>query len=307
MLLPGARARRRRAARGARRGHRRLRAAHAPSASASKPAAPIPTPRSPIPRVRLVFVATRHDIHAELAEARAARRQGRLAREARRLSLERGRRVVAAARETRRLPRRRLQPPLLAARARHARGARRTGAGRSPSTTAWRPARRRRAPGSWTRTWAAGASSARSATSWTCAAFSPARRRSTCLARALGRDPERDDSLVALLGFADGSTATIEYLAQAEPRASQGAHRGFGRRRDRALRELPRDARSRDAAALRSWNQDKGQAAAVARCSTRVRRGAASPFDLDEIAAVSRATFAMLESCRSGRTVELAR
>ncbi|MFT5695164.1 MAG: threonine dehydrogenase-like Zn-dependent dehydrogenase, partial [Myxococcota bacterium] len=34
-------------------------------------------------------------------------------------------------------------------------------------------------------------------------------------ARALGRDPERDDSMVATLGFADGSVATLQYLASA--------------------------------------------------------------------------------------------
>ncbi|HVP27978.1 MAG TPA: bi-domain-containing oxidoreductase, partial [Myxococcota bacterium] len=39
----------------------------------------------------------------------------------------------------------------------------------------------------------------------------------TVYARALGRDPESDDSMVALLGFADGSSATIEYLAKASP------------------------------------------------------------------------------------------
>ena len=35
--------------------------------------------------------------------------------------------------------------------------------------------------------------------------------------RTAARAPERDDSCVALLGFADGSTASIEYLAAADP------------------------------------------------------------------------------------------
>src|SRR5262249_461250 len=38
---------------------------------------------------------------------------------------------------------------------------------------------------------------------------------SSVFARALGRDPERDDSTVALLGYPDGSTAAIEYLSRA--------------------------------------------------------------------------------------------
>ena len=36
-------------------------------------------------------------------------------------------------------------------------------------------------------------------------------------ARALGRDPQVDDSVMAILGFPDGSTAALEYLASAAP------------------------------------------------------------------------------------------
>src|SRR4029453_4704929 len=35
------------------------------------------------------------------------------------------------------------------------------------------------------------------------------------VAQALGRDPEQDDSLVAQLGFAERSAATLQYLAAA--------------------------------------------------------------------------------------------
>jgi predicted dehydrogenase/threonine dehydrogenase-like Zn-dependent dehydrogenase len=123
-------------------------------------------------------------------------------------------------------------------------------------------------------------------------------------ARQLGRDPELDDSTVALLGFADGSTATIEYLSRAAPGLAK--ERFEASADGRSVRcENFRITRVAGGRTLRTWNQDKGQAAAVAVVVDAVRRGSPSPFDLDEIAAVSRATFAILDSCRSGRCVEL--
>jgi hypothetical protein len=108
-----------------------------------------------------------------------------------------------------------------------------------------------------------------------------------------------------VLSFADGSTATIEYLARTDP--------GLPKERFEASAdgltarcENFRSTRVSGRRTLRTWNQDKGQAAAVSAALDAVRRGAPSPFDYDEIAAVSRATFAILESCRSGRVVELA-
>ena len=117
-------------------------------------------------------------------------------------------------------------------------------------------ARRSRAP-------AAAASSARPATSSTCAATWSARRRTSVFARALGRDPESDDSTVLVLGFADGSTATIEYLANASPELPKERFEVSADGRTACLRQLPRDAPARRPQAARTLNQDKGQAAAV--------------------------------------------
>ena len=51
---------------------------------------------------------------------------------------------------------------------------------------------------------------------------------------------------------------------------------------------------------VKTLNQDKGQATAVAEVIEAVRAGRPSPFSLGELAAVSQATFAMLESARTG-------
>jgi predicted dehydrogenase len=123
-------------------------------------------------------------------------------------------------------------------------------------------------------------------------------------ARPLGAKPELDDSLVVVLGFGDGSTATIEYLANAssdlpKERIEVSADGRTARCENFRRTRLPAGR------TFKTFNQDKGQAAAVRRIVEAVAAGAASPFDLDEIAAVSRATFACATSARSGHDVEL--
>jgi polar amino acid transport system substrate-binding protein len=124
-------------------------------------------------------------------------------------------------------------------------------------------------------------------------------------AHAPGRDPEGDDSLVALLSFADGSCATIEYLARTDPTLPkerfEASADGRTARCDN-FRTTEVSGRKR----LRTLNQDKGQAAAVAQVLDALRAGRPSPFSLAEIVAVSRATFAMLESAGTGREIALA-
>jgi predicted dehydrogenase len=121
-------------------------------------------------------------------------------------------------------------------------------------------------------------------------------------ARALGDNPEIDDSIVALLGFADGSTASIEYLANASGELSKERFEISSDGRTARCDNFRSTAISGQKA-VKSVNQDKGQATAVAEVLAAVKSGEPSPFDLDELLGVSRATFAMLESARSGREI----
>jgi predicted dehydrogenase/threonine dehydrogenase-like Zn-dependent dehydrogenase len=123
-------------------------------------------------------------------------------------------------------------------------------------------------------------------------------------ARAVGRGAS-DDSMVALLGFADGTTATIEYLARGGAELPKERFEVSGEGRT-ARCENFRVTRLSGAKDVRTMNQDKGQAAAVAEVVEAVRAGRPSPFPLDELVAVSRATFAILESARTGRPVAIA-
>ncbi len=124
-------------------------------------------------------------------------------------------------------------------------------------------------------------------------------------ASALGRDRARDDSIVASFVYPDGSSARIEYLcgASAELPKERFEISGGG---ITARCENFRTTRIFGGRSVKTWNQDKGQATAVSETLRAVAAGEPSPIALEEIAAVSRATFAILEACERGLPVELA-
>jgi predicted dehydrogenase len=123
-------------------------------------------------------------------------------------------------------------------------------------------------------------------------------------ARALGRDPERDDSTVLVLGFADGSTATIEYLANASAELPKERFEVSADGRTASCDNF-RTTRLPGGRKLRTASQDKGQQTALREVVEALRAGAASPFSLEGIEAVSRATFAAAESARTRAAVRL--
>jgi predicted dehydrogenase/threonine dehydrogenase-like Zn-dependent dehydrogenase len=127
---------------------------------------------------------------------------------------------------------------------------------------------------------------------------------SSVYARALGHNPEADDSLVAMLGFPDGSTATIEYLARASqdlPKERfEASADGVTARCDNF--RLTQITGQKD---LRTFNQDKGQATQVTEIVDAVRTRRPGPFTIYEIVSVSRATFAMLESAATGCEISI--
>jgi predicted dehydrogenase/threonine dehydrogenase-like Zn-dependent dehydrogenase len=123
-------------------------------------------------------------------------------------------------------------------------------------------------------------------------------------AHALGRGPEIDDSVVVLLGFQDGSAATIEYLAHASPRLPKERFEVSGAACT-ADCENYKLTRITGRSNLRTMNQDKGQGAAVAAVLESVRTSRPSPFSLEEIRRVSLATIAILEAVRGRCEIEL--
>ena len=137
-------------------------------------------------------------------------------------------------------------------------------------------------------------------------AFLVGRPPARVFARALGRDPDTDDSIVATLGFPDGSIATIEYLANADTQLQKERFEVSGDGRTARCDNF-RTTVITGEQGIKTINQDKGQATAVAEIVAAVRAGDVSPFGLDELRAVSRASFAILESARTGRDIALDR
>lgn len=123
-------------------------------------------------------------------------------------------------------------------------------------------------------------------------------------ARTLGRDPELDDSVVSVLGFADGSTATIEYLANTNSQLPKERFEVSAEGKT-VFCDNFRRTEVVGGKATKTLNQDKGQATAVAEVLSALRQGKPSPLSLEEIVSVSRTTFAMLESARGGNAVRL--
>jgi predicted dehydrogenase/threonine dehydrogenase-like Zn-dependent dehydrogenase len=126
-------------------------------------------------------------------------------------------------------------------------------------------------------------------------------------ARALGRNQETDDSAVLVIGFPDGSTATIEYLAQASAALPKERFEVSAQGRT-AICESYRETKllGGGGKGLKTLNQDKGQTTAVAEVVAAVKRGAPSPFTLEELRAVTEVTFAAGRSIAEGRVVRLA-
>jgi len=130
-------------------------------------------------------------------------------------------------------------------------------------------------------------------------------------AHAMGRDPEADDSMTAVLGYGDGSSATIHYLARANSELPKERFEvsggGVTARCDnfKETRILGGRSGGKKGGGVKGVNQDKGQQTAVREVVAALQKGTPSPFGIDEIVAVSRATFGILESQRSGAVVRL--
>jgi polar amino acid transport system substrate-binding protein len=123
-------------------------------------------------------------------------------------------------------------------------------------------------------------------------------------ARSLGRERQVEDSTVLVLGFADGSTATVDYLANSSAELPKERIEVSADERTASCENF-RETRLPGGKRHKTLNQDKGQDAAVRAVIDAVRNGGPSPFDLDTIVAVSRATLLAGTSFGNGRSIDL--
>ncbi len=109
-------------------------------------------------------------------------------------------------------------------------------------------------------------------------------------ARALGRDPETDDSTMALLSYPDGSTASISYLANASTELPKERFEVHADGKS-AVCDNYRVTTLPGGKKVRGMNQDKGQGEAVRTTIEALRAGKPSPFALTDLLATSKVMF----------------
>jgi predicted dehydrogenase len=101
-----------------------------------------------------------------------------------------------------------------------------------------------------------------------------------------------DDNVQTLIEFADGSRATLTYTSLGDDSVAKERVEVFG---DGAVRTVDNFKRGR-----LSLRQDKGFVGEFEAFADAIRSGDPSPIPVEELVATSRATFAMVESLRSG-------
>jgi polar amino acid transport system substrate-binding protein len=116
-----------------------------------------------------------------------------------------------------------------------------------------------------------------------------------------------DDGASALLRFADGSTATLDYVTTGDasiPKEHLDLHwEGTSFVLD-DFRSLAKHSGGRRREVW-SGSQDKGHAAEIAAWARAVVKGESSPVPFDEAVAATEATFAVLDSIATGAAIDL--
>jgi predicted dehydrogenase len=131
------------------------------------------------------------------------------------------------------------------------------------------------------------------------------------MARAVGvgGGVRPDENVTLSLSFADGSLATIAYVATGDPSAGKErieviGEGACGYLEDFRVLDLYRGGKPRF---VRKLSQDKGHRAEVDTFIAAVRAGGPPPIDHASLVATSRTTFAALESLATGRPVPVLR
>ena len=116
-----------------------------------------------------------------------------------------------------------------------------------------------------------------------------------------------EDNVFITLRFADGSNGSIAYLAEGDKALAKERLEIFGEGRSFVLDDFRGATSYRNGReeSIRARQQDKGQADEVSAVCRVVREGGPAPIALDDLAATTRATFRIRESLRTGRVMEV--
>ncbi|HEV3467978.1 MAG TPA: bi-domain-containing oxidoreductase [Pyrinomonadaceae bacterium] len=116
-----------------------------------------------------------------------------------------------------------------------------------------------------------------------------------------------EDNVVITLRFADGSNASVAYVAEGDRSLPKERAELFGGGRAFVLEDFRRATLHRGGGeeTVRLRAQDKGQAAQARAVCALVREGGPLPTPLEDLANTSRATFRIRESLRAGRPLDV--
>lgn len=117
-----------------------------------------------------------------------------------------------------------------------------------------------------------------------------------------------EENVVATLSFADGSVATLNYNALGDPALPKEHLEVFGDGRVTVLDDFKRLSMvAKGSRQEVSAAQDKGHAEEINRFIEALLQNGVSPVPFVEAAQATLATLAIVESCRTGRTIEFSR
>jgi len=122
-----------------------------------------------------------------------------------------------------------------------------------------------------------------------------------------GRGPVRDDKMSILLAFADGSVGTVHYFANGSKSYPKETLEIFGDGRVIRMENFRHTTGYgfKGFRSFRTWRQDKGHRAEIAAFIDAVAAGGPSLIPFDQIVNVTLASFAAVESARTGSVISI--
>jgi len=116
-----------------------------------------------------------------------------------------------------------------------------------------------------------------------------------------------DDSITVSIGLSDGSIASIIYTASGDSSVAKERVEIFCDRSVATIEDFKDGSFTRDSKKVKlgGGSQDKGHAAEIAAFLAAARGESKAPISLESLVATSRATFAIIESARTGQTITI--
>ena len=117
----------------------------------------------------------------------------------------------------------------------------------------------------------------------------------------------REDMMSILLNFADGSVGTVHYFANGSKSYPKETLEVFVDGRVIRLENfrITKGYGFKGFSSFRTWRQDKGHQTEIAAFVERVSEGGMPLIPIDQLVNVTRASFAAMESAKSGRTIQV--